>query len=69
MSNTVPTVPDANEHHFYRFHRHHEHLSTVFGGDWFALKAEAFARFFGTPSFLIGQTIVVAIWIGVNLLG
>jgi len=39
-----------------RFHMPHRHLTTVFGNDWFALKAEAFARFFGTPVFLIGQT-------------
>ncbi len=41
----------------------------VFGNDWFALKAEGFARFFGTPIFLIGQTAVVAIWIIANVLG
>jgi len=45
------------------------HLNSVFGGDWFALKAEAFARFFGTPIFLVGQTIIVAIWIGANVIG
>ena len=54
---------------FYRFHVPHLHLSSVFGDDWFALKAEAFARFFGTPVFLIGQTIVVAVWILVNVAG
>ena len=73
MSDLETTAPDAavkkSSHHHLRFHAPHAHLGNVFGGDWFALKAEAFARFFGTPSFLIGQTIVVAIWIGVNLLG
>eukprot|EP01037_Dinobryon_pediforme_P018329 gene18329-18592_t len=54
---------------FYRFHLPHLPLGSVFGDDWFALKAEAFARFFGTPVFLIGQTIVVAIWIVVNIVG
>ena len=44
-------------------------LETVFGGDWFALKAEAFARFFGTPFFLISQTVVVGLWIIVNAAG
>lgn len=34
-----------------------------------ALKAEVFARFFGTPVFLIGQTLVVAVWIGLNAIG
>ena len=55
--------------HFYRFHLPHLHLSSVFGDDWFALKAEAFARFFGTPTFLIAQTIIVLGWMLVNVLG
>jgi hypothetical protein len=54
---------------FFRFHLPHLHLNSVFGDDWFALKAEAFARFFGTPVFLIGQTVIVAIWIFANVLG
>jgi uncharacterized membrane protein len=54
---------------FYRFHLPHVHLASVFGDDWFALKAEAFARFFGTPVFLISQTFFVAIWIIANVLG
>src|SRR5205085_3080883 len=58
----------AAERHAYRFHLPHLHLMSVFGDDWFALKAEAFARFFGTPKFLIGQTVVVAAWILVNIL-
>jgi len=52
-----------------RFHLPHAHLEAVFGGDWFALKAEAFARFFGTPTFLISQTIVVGVWIWINVAG
>ena len=59
----------AAERHAYRFHAPHLHLQSVFGDDWFALKAEAFARFFGTPSFLITQTAIVAIWILLNVLG
>jgi uncharacterized membrane protein len=54
---------------FYRFHVPHLHLASVYGDDWFALKAEAFARFFGTPTFLIAQTIIVAVWIVVNIAG
>lgn len=54
---------------FFRFHLPHVHMHSVFGDDWFALKAEAFARFFGTPVFLIGQTIVVLVWIVLNLVG
>lgn len=52
-----------------RFHRQHEHLFKTFGGDLFGLRAEAFARFFGTPVFLGGQTLIVAIWIAANALG
>src|SRR5580692_717706 len=59
----------TEKQYFLRFHLPHMHLASVFGDDWFALKAEAFARFFGTPSFLIAQTVIVAIWILVNVLG
>jgi uncharacterized membrane protein len=59
----------AGKRHFFRFHQPHLHLGSVFGDDWFALKAEAFARFFGTPTFLIGQTLVVALWIIINMVG
>ena len=55
--------------HAYRFHAPHLRLQSVFGDDWFGVKAEAFARFFGTSSFLIGQTVIVVIWILVNVLG
>jgi uncharacterized membrane protein len=58
----------SDKHHL-RFHLPHAHLSSVFGDDWFALKAEGFARFFGTPTFLIAQTFIVLAWMGVNLLG
>ena len=52
-----------------KFHLPHAHLEPAFGGDWFGLKAEGFARFFGTPRFLIGQTFLVTIWIVVNAMG
>ncbi|WP_256591234.1 DUF1003 domain-containing protein [Pseudomonas sp. HMWF006] len=52
-----------------RFHRPHAHLNTTFGNDKFALRAEAFARFFGTPLFLGAQTAIVAVWIGLNVSG
>src|SRR5215470_3348285 len=57
------------EKHHFRFHLPHVHLHSVFGDDWFALKAEAFARFFGTPSFLIAQTTIVGVWVLVNAVG
>ncbi|MCK9261255.1 MAG: DUF1003 domain-containing protein [Azoarcus sp.] len=58
---------DPNRH--FRFHMPFSHLFSVFGDDWFSLKAEAFARFFGTPLFLISQTVVVAAWITLNVMG
>src|SRR5438132_9139174 len=66
-SATFSAAEDGNR--YFRFHIPHRHLSSVFGNDWFALKAEAFARFFGTPIFLVGQTVVVALWILINAVG
>ena len=61
--------PLAVPRHHFRFHAPHAHLAPVFGSDWFGVKAEAFARFFGTPLFLATQTILVAIWIWLNMAG
>jgi uncharacterized membrane protein len=41
----------------------------VFGDDWFGTRAEGFARFFGTPTFLVAQTVLVDVWIAVNAAG
>lgn len=68
MNATDPLTKTQRLHHF-RFHMPHVHLSRVFGNDWFALKAESFARFFGTPVFLIVQTVIVFVWITVNIVG
>ena len=69
-SSATPAADKSRTHgHHLRFHAPHLHLNSVFGGDWFALKAEAFARFFGTPVFLVTQTVVVAGWIGINVMG
>jgi len=65
----APKETKTDPDHHYRFHAPHAHLSSIFGNDWFALKAEAFARFFGTPTFLIGQTLIVATWIILNVMG
>ena len=65
---TLPQPTQAAVDHL-RFHRPHAHLAAPFGNDWFALKAEDFARFFGTPGFLVAQTVLVAIWIGINVAG
>jgi len=55
--------------HHLRFHAPHLHLGSAFGDNWFGVKAEAFARFFGTPTFLVTQSIIVAVWIGLNVAG
>ena len=49
-----------------RFHEPHRHLAAPFGGDAFGRRAESFARFFGTPKFLIGQSLIVVVWIALN---
>jgi uncharacterized membrane protein len=48
----VPHVPD--------------HFHAPFGTDRFGQIAERFARFFGTPQFILGQTLLVVAWIALN---
>jgi uncharacterized membrane protein len=43
---------------------HHGH--GAFGEDAFGRAAEKTARFFGTPQYIIGQTIVVVLWVLLN---
>ena len=43
------------------------HLQGAFGHDRFGRLAERFARSFGTPRFIIGQTVAVAVWIALNV--
>ena len=38
----------------------------AFGQDAFGRGAEKTARFFGTPQYILGQTILVAVWIAIN---
>jgi uncharacterized membrane protein len=45
-----------------------EHHGT-FGQDAFGRYAEHAARFFGTPQYIVGQTIVVIFWIALNSIG
>ena len=62
-------TPQSPTRHHFRFHLPHAHLGSVFGDDWFGRKAEGFARFFGTPTFLIAQTFIVGVWIVLNATG
>jgi len=52
---------------YLRHHRaaHATHGPT-FGADGFGVFAEGLARFFGTPQYLIGQTVVVIVWMALN---
>ena len=59
---TQPTVSTS----YARHQREHGYLHGAFGGDRFGMAAENGARFFGTPWYIIGQSIVVLIWIVVN---
>jgi uncharacterized membrane protein len=43
-----------------------EHMRGAFGHDTFGRAAERFARFFGTPTFIITQTVLVLLWIALN---
>ena len=63
------TPQQTGKRHIFRFHLPNGHLNSVFGDDWFGQKAEGFARFFGTSKFLIGQTVIVAVWIFLNIAG
>ncbi len=63
----VTTSPTPEADHL-RFIKEYEHLARPFGAGGFGEKAEAFARFFGTPTFLIAQTLIVFGWILINSL-
>ena len=42
------------------------HVPAPFGEDAFGRRAEAAARFFGTPKYILGQTLAVIVWITLN---
>lgn len=65
----IAVTTAVNKRRPFRFHLSVLVPHSTFGNDWFGLKAERFARFFGTPTFLIGQTLIVAVWIVVNIIG
>ena len=52
-----------------RFHRQHEHMESAFSAGGFGKTAEGIARFFGTPQYLIAQSIVVIVWVVLNVAG
>ena len=46
--------------------RHHAELRSAFGNDAFGRMAERAARFFGTPQYILGQTVAVLAWVVLN---
>jgi uncharacterized membrane protein len=58
----------ASSRHPLRHRQPVRHLEPTFGSDAFGRQAEKFARFFGTPKFIIGQTVLVLAWITLNAL-
>ena len=58
----MPAVPNS----YVKHQAEHEHLHGAFGSDRFGAVAERVARFFGTPNYILGQTMVVIAWIAVN---
>ena len=66
---TSPQAADGAKLHALRFLKPHLHLTSAFGSGTFGQKAESFARYFGTPQFLLTQTAIVIIWIVLNVAG
>jgi uncharacterized membrane protein len=48
------------------YHRRRLELHGAFGNDSFGRLAESAARFFGTPQYIIGQTVAVLAWVIFN---
>jgi uncharacterized membrane protein len=46
-----------------------EHLRGAFGNDAFGRAAERGARFFGTPKYIVGQSLIVVAWLVLNAIG
>jgi uncharacterized membrane protein len=46
--------------------RRRQELHGAFGNDAFGRLAERAARFFGTPQYIVGQTVAVAAWVVLN---
>src|SRR5271155_4662324 len=62
--NTPSMPPTSSDTRAYA-HRHAE-LRGAFGNDAFGRLAERAARFFGTPQYIVGQTLAVVAWVVVN---
>jgi uncharacterized membrane protein len=47
-------------------HHQHAEMHGAFGSDTFGRLAEKAARFFGTPQYIVGQTVAVLVWVVLN---
>ena len=59
---TQATAPQTHM----RYLEPHGHLGSTFGDDPFGRFAERFPRAFGTPKFLLAQSVLVLIWLALN---
>jgi uncharacterized membrane protein len=62
MASTDRSTEDLNH---LEPHQHAE-MHGAFGGDAFGRLAEKAARFFGTPQYIVGQTLAVLAWVVLN---
>lgn len=62
-------MSNGDKQHHLRFHLPFAKTASAFGDDWYGAKAEAFSRVFGTPQFLMAQTLLIALWIVANASG
>jgi uncharacterized membrane protein len=66
IASRVESALEAGDPFRYLRARHHDDAAGAFGSGGFGAIAEKAARFFGTPGYILGQTIVVAIWVSGN---
>src|SRR5579862_2437175 len=59
-SNDASKATDQREHH------RRQELHGAFGNDAFGRLAESAARFFGSPQYILAQTIAVLVWVLLN---
>lgn len=62
-------APAAIPDNPYRHIEAHSHLHGTFGEDRFAAIAEKIALFFGTPTYIVVQTVIVLMWVSLNAIG
>ena len=70
MAENTPVVvasEPATEAAIQAEHHRRAELRGAFGNDAFGRLAEKAARFFGTPQYIVGQTVAVLAWVVVNL--